>query len=302
MPQSVTSGGGAAKAVPAEVALYDFGRTITGFLSLRVRAASQAGATILVASDEIRAPEGTRFPVNPFRASWTRVIKWRLAPGDYDLLAFHPSSARFAATAVIAGDAQIDCLGLVDHENPDKARAELPPTDDAALDAIIAAASETFAQNSVDPLTDCPSRERAGWLFDALFTGRAESVSTGRNLAARAFLEHYDIAPHLEAPPDGRVPTCHPAEALKGEYIANWSLWWLLELKEYRDRTSDNAVAVASRDKDRVPARLLQTARKCRRTARGHARLGLRGMEPMQRQGPRPRRELPVVFPLRGRA
>ena len=249
LPQSVTSGGGVAKAVPAEVALYDFGRTITGFLSLRVRAASPAGATILVAFDEIRAPEGTRFPVNPFRASWTRVIKWRLAPGDYDLLAFHPSSARFAATAVIAGDAQIDRFGIVDYENPDKTRAELPPTGDDSLDAIVAAARETFAQNSVDLLTDCPSRERAGWLFDALFTGRAESVFTGRNLAEHAFLENYAIAPHLEALPDGMVPMCYPAEALKGQYIANWSLWWLLELKEYRDRTGDNAVVVASRTK-----------------------------------------------------
>ena len=235
--------------VPVPVALYDFTRTVTGFLSLRVRADAPAGATIIVAFDEVRAPGDAPFPVNPFRASWTRVLKWRLAPGDYDLLAFHPSSARFAAVAVIEGAADIERLGIVDYENPEKSRAVLPATGDATLDAIVAAARETFAQNAVDLLTDCPSRERAGWLFDALFTGRAEALFTGRNDVEHAFLENYALAPQLAALPEGMVPMCYPAEALKGEFIANWSLWWILELKQYRDRTGDDSVIAASREK-----------------------------------------------------
>ena len=55
-------------------------------------------------------------------------------PGDYDLLAFHPSSARFAAVAVIEGAADIERFGIVDYENPDKTRAELPPTGNDSLD------------------------------------------------------------------------------------------------------------------------------------------------------------------------
>ena len=242
-----TSGRVALAPVPA--ALYDFTRTVTGFLSLRVRAAAPAGATVVLAFDEVRAPADAPFPVNPFRASWTRVLKWRLAPGDYDLLAFQPTSARFAAAAVVEGDAAIERLGIVDYENPDKARVALRPTGDATLDAIVKAARETFAQNAVDLLTDCPSRERAGWLFDALFTGRAESLFTGRNLVERAFLENYALAPQLAALPDGMVPMCYPAEALNGEFIANWSLWWILELKEYRDRTGDDSIIAASRSK-----------------------------------------------------
>ena len=235
------------QAIPAQ--LFDFGRTITGFISLRVRAANPSGATILVAFDEVRAPDGAPFPVNPFRASWTRVLKWRLAPGDYDLLAFNPSSVRFAAVAIIDGAAEIGRFGIVDYENTDKARAILPPTGDTTLDAIVAAARETFAQSSVDLLTDCPSRERAGWLFDSLFTGRAESLFTGRNTVERAFLENYALAPKLAALPEGMIPMCYPAEALKGEYIANWSLWWLLELAQYRKRTGDEATVAASRPK-----------------------------------------------------
>ena len=229
--------------------LYDFGRTITGFLSLRVRAAAPSGATILVVFDEVHAPQGARFPVDPLRASWARVLKWRLAPGDYDLLAFHPSSARFSAVVILDGAAEIDRFGIVDYENPDKARVALPPTGDATLDAIVDAARETFAQNAVDLLTDCPSRERAGWLCDAYFTGRAEALFTGRNDVERAFLENFALAPQLPVLPDGMVPMCYPAEALHGEYIANWSLWWLLQLAQYRARTGDEATIEASRPK-----------------------------------------------------
>ena len=230
-------------------ALYDFGRTLTGFFSLRVRAAAPDGATILVVYDELRAPEGAPFPVDGLRADWARVVKWRLAAGEHELLSFHPASARFAAVVVLEGDAEIDRFGMVDYENSAKARAALPPTGDATLDDIVAAARETFAQNSVDVLTDCPSRERAGWLFDALFTGRSESLFTGRNDVERAFLENYALAPQSPHLPEGMIPMCYPSEVLLGEYIANWALWWLLQLAQYRDRTGDDSVVALSRPK-----------------------------------------------------
>ena len=229
--------------------LYDFGRTITGFLSLRVRAAAPGGATVLAVFDEVRAPEGAPFPVDPLRGTWTRVLKWRLAPGEYDLLALHPSSARFAAVVALEGAAETLRFGVVDYENPDKSAVALPPTGDAALDSVVAAARETFAQNAVDVLTDCPSRERAGWLFDSLFTGRAEALFTGRNLVEKALLEAYALAPQSPLLPEGMIPMCYPAEALQGEYIPNWSLWWILELAAYRARTGDASVVDASRGK-----------------------------------------------------
>ena len=228
--------------------LHDFGRTVTGFLSLHVCAAAR-GATILVIYDEVRAPDGAPFPVDGLRAGWTRVLKWRLAPGDYDLLSFAPASVRFAAAVVLEGEAEIAQFGLVDYENPDKARVTLRPTGDAALDAIVAAARETFAQNAVDVLTDCPSRERAGWLCDALFSSRAEALFTGRSDVERALLENYALAPQSPALPEGMIHMCYPSEVLKGEYIANWSLWWLLELAQYRDRTGDETIVTASRPK-----------------------------------------------------
>ena len=233
----------------AEFFLYDLQRTRTGFFSLRARAAAPAGATLLLLFDELRAPAGARFPVDPFRNQCANIVKWRLAPGEHDLLSFHPNSARFAAVAILEGAAAIERFGVVPFENPDAARAALPPTGDATLDAIVDAARATFAQNAVDLLTDCPSRERAGWLCDAFFTGRAEALFTGRNDAERAFLENYALAPAFPSLPDGMLPMCYPADHPNGSYIPNWTLWWLLELDAYRARTGDEATVVASRPK-----------------------------------------------------
>ena len=233
----------------AEYSLYDLRRTRTGFFSLRVRAEAPEGATVLLLFDELRAPDGARFPVDPFRNACSNVAKWRLGPGVHDLLSFHPNSARFVAVAVLEGRAAVERLGVVPYENPDAARVPLPPTGDAALDAIVDAARATFAQNAVDLLTDCPSRERAGWLCDAFFTGRAEALFTGRNDVERAFLENYALAPSLASLPGGMLPMCYPAEHAAGTYIPNWALWWLLELDAYRARTGDEETVAASRPK-----------------------------------------------------
>ena len=229
--------------------LYDLRRTRTGFFSLRVRAEAPEGATVLLLFDELRAPDGARFPVDPFRNACSNVAKWRLGPGAHDLLSFHPNSARFVAVAVLEGRAEVERLGVVPYENPDAARVPLPPTGDAAIDAIVDAARATFAQNAVDLLTDCPSRERAGWLCDAFFTGRAEALLTGRNDVERAFLENYALAPSLASLPGGMLPMCYPAEHAAGTYIPNWALWWLLELDAYRARTGDEETVAASRPK-----------------------------------------------------
>ena len=247
--ESAESKSHAESAENAEYFLYDLSRTRTGFFSLRVRAEAPEGATVLLLFDELRAPDEARFPVDPFRNGCSNVVKWRLGAGVHDLLSFHPNSARFVAVAIAAGRAAVERFGVVPYENPDASRVTLPPTGDAALDAIVDAARATFAQNAVDLLTDCPSRERAGWLCDAFFTGRAEALFTGGNDAERAFLENFALAPALASLPDGMVPMCYPAEHVHGTFIPNWALWWLLELDAYRTRTGDEETVAASRPK-----------------------------------------------------
>ena len=51
---------------------------------------------------------------------------------------------------------------------------------DKELKEIVQAARATLAQNSVDLLTDCPSRERAGWLANVYFSMEAERIEKFR--------------------------------------------------------------------------------------------------------------------------
>ena len=229
--------------------VYDFGRTLTGFFSLRVKAALPSGATILLVYDETSAPEGARFPVNPLRGSWTRVLKWRLAPGRYDLLSFQPVSARVAAVAILEGEAEIERLGIIDYENPDASRVSLPATSDADLDAIVDAARATFAQNAVDMLTDCPSRERAAYPCDNFFAARAEALFTGRSVIERATHENYTLSPQSPYLPEGMIPMCYPSDHIDGLFIPTFAMWWILALAEYRKRTGDEALITLARPK-----------------------------------------------------
>ena len=96
-------------------------------------------------------------------------------------------------------------FGMVLYENPDAAEFRYDYGDDA-LNRITEAAVNTFAQNAVDVLTDCPSRERAGWLCDSYFSSRAEALFTGNNLVEKSFLENYALAPQSPYLPEGMIP------------------------------------------------------------------------------------------------
>lgn len=95
------------------------------------------------------------------------------------------------------------------------------------------AARHTFAHNAVDLLTDCPSRERAGWLSDSFFSSVAERVFTGDNKVERAFLQNYILA-DKSGHPKGMIPRCYPADYYEEDgFIPNWSLWYILEIYKY---------------------------------------------------------------------
>ena len=137
---------------------------------------------------------------------------------------------------------------MVSYENPD-AKHFAYDYHDAELNKIVAAAVNTFAQNAVDVLTDCPSRERAGWLCDSYFSSRAEALFTGENRVERNFLENYAMAAPSPFLPAGMLPMCYPSDHNDGVYIPNWTMWYLLELRNYVNRTGDNEMAVLSREK-----------------------------------------------------
>jgi len=126
--------------------------------------------------------------------------------------------------------------------------ANFKPTGNENLDKVLWAAQNSFRQNAVDIFTDCPGRERAGWLCDSYFTAKAEKLFTGENKIEKAFLENIIIATNKEI--DSRMlPMCFPSQHEKDSFIPNWAMWFVVEMKDYLDRTGDRGLVDKARDK-----------------------------------------------------
>ena len=234
------------KMTPMTYQTCDFGRTLTGFFKLTVRA--ETDTALYIVFDEIITDRGTYKEVSPFRNDCCNVVKYTMPAGEHHLISFEAAAARFATIVVSEGTAELAEFGMVLYENPDAASFEYD-YGDAELNKITAAAVNTFAQNAVDVLTDCPSRERAGWLCDSYFSSRAEALFTGKNLAEKSFLENYAMCPQSPYLPEGMLPMCYPADHNDGVYIPNWTMWYILELRNYWKRTGDEDMRAASKAK-----------------------------------------------------
>jgi hypothetical protein len=120
--------------------------------------------------------------------------------------------------------------------------------DDPALATLWDAAVATFAQNAVDVFSDCPGRERAGWLCDSFFTARVSWLFTGSNEMETLFLENFALPERFENIADGMLPMCWPADHLDENFIPNWAMWFVLQLDEYaRERKGDAALVAKLR-------------------------------------------------------
>lgn len=226
--------------------IYDFGRTLTGFFSLNIKA--NVDTTLYILFDEVITEHETHSEVSPFRNGCCNVLKYTMAAGEYELIAFEANSARYATVVVTDGNVQLNDFGMILYENPDVASFTYDYGEDK-LNKIVAAAINTFAQNAVDVLTDCPSRERAGWLCDSYFSSRAEALFTGKNQVEKSFLENYALCPQSPFLPDGMLPMCYPADHNDHTYIPNWAMWYILELRNYWKRTGDDTMRVLSKEK-----------------------------------------------------
>lgn len=221
---------------PDTYRFYDLSRTITGFFTLHLNVLEDANVYIIFEEVEIKEKDHRR--VDPFRGTCTNIVKYELKAGEYHLLNFEANSAKFVCLAVMGGSAEICDFAMLTYENPD-AEGFSYDYGDEELNLIVDAAVNTFAQNAVDVLTDCPSRERAGWLCDTYFSSRTEAHLTGKNLVEKSFLENYALCGQRPTLPKGMIPMCYPCDQPNGRYIPNWSMWYILELLAYVKRTGD---------------------------------------------------------------
>lgn len=213
-----------------EYVTFDFGRAITGFSNLKIE--SPAGGVVYYIFDELLWKELGRGEnhVDFARNTCSSVHKWTLKKGGtFNVQTSEPYTVRYAV-AVFTKGIKVQ-TGITDFENPNAGRFFFESSDDE-LNLIMEAARNTLSQNAVDVLTDCPSRERSGWLSDSWFSSVAERLFTGENTVEKTFLQNYIYAKG-EMLPAGILPMNYPADDYEGWFIPNWDLWYVLELYKY---------------------------------------------------------------------
>lgn len=219
--------------------IYAFPFNATGFLRLQVKCTEACSVYLLF--DEILC-DGK---VNFLRLETCNCFKYKLDAGVHDIMTFVPYTMKYVQVAA-KGTCSVLQMDMVEYKHPlVPFEVQIPENKDAesaTLKLIYQAALESYLANSVDVFSDCPSRERTGWLCDSFFTSRVEYVLTGQSKVERAFLENFLIAegfPHL---PKGMLPMCYPADHNDGNFIPNWAMWFVLELEEYQKRSGDDSL------------------------------------------------------------
>ncbi len=226
-------------------AVWDMGVNTTGYI--RLRANAKKGAVVYAVYNE-RLPE-QGYP-DAGRDSCANVVRWTLEEdGYYDLLSFEPYTYRFIQVIVMNADAAVRTVSQFRETYPESGLANRKQMPDEELQTIYNAAIETFVQNSTDIFMDCPSRERAGWLCDSYFTSRVERELTGKSLVEHDFLENFLLPESFVGLPEGMLPMCYPSDHYDGCFIHNWAMWYVVELKEYLDRSGDAALIAAAKER-----------------------------------------------------
>nr|WP_308628901.1 hypothetical protein [uncultured Eisenbergiella sp.] len=218
--------------------IADAGRNTTGFIGISLECTQTS--QVYITFDEVLLNGDVSYN----RMSCVNAISLDLKPGSYVLETIQPYTCRYMKPMVFSGGVTIRDMYIRELKNPDVCRASFSSGDEA-LNRIYEAGRETFAQNALDVYMDCPSRERAGWLCDSFFTARTEMDLTGNHLVEDNFLENYLLPEHFQHLPQGMVPMCYPSDHTDGVYIANWALWFILELYEYRFRSPGSSLIPA---------------------------------------------------------
>lgn len=222
--------------------IFDLGTNLSGFIGAEIEV-TQSGRFFFT-FDEILTENDVDFK----RLGCINAVTYDLAPGRYALESFEPYTLRYLKVIAADGAAQINRLYLREYVNPDVKQAGFESSDER-LNRIFQAGVETFRQNAVDVFMDCPSRERAGWLCDSYFAARVARDVSGHAQIEKNFFENYQLPDTFAYLPEGMLPMCYPADHYNGVFIPNWSLWFVLQLREYLARTGDRALVDALQPK-----------------------------------------------------
>ncbi len=178
--------------------------------------------------------------------SLQRSVVWFLKKGKYSIITNEPYTAHYMKFVNKSdGDVKLSGVGITEFA------AKLPKiilsTSNENLNLIYKAALETYKQNAIDIFTDCPSRERAGWLCDSFFTARVEKEIFGESRVEKNFLENFVFADNPNHIDSRMIPMCYPADHKNANFIPNWAMWYVLELEEYLLRSGDRELIELSK-------------------------------------------------------
>ncbi len=218
-----------------EYALFDLGVINCGFLIANINAAEESD----VIFGMTEAPQKDTFSLG--NINMQNVYECIFKNGDAEYMSFEPCTAKKIVVVVKSGEITLNSLGIKSYQS-NMSKAKKIEISDPKIKGIYDAALRTFAHNVVDIYMDCPSRERAGWLCDSFFTGRAEHFFFGTAEAEAAFLENYRLFDGDELLPKGLLPMCYPSDMIsENDYIPQWCMWYILEVEEYLNERNKNA-------------------------------------------------------------
>lgn len=224
-----------------DVQIVDFGANYAGFWTLQVVASENA--ELAITYDEVLTKEGD---VNFLRCSTCNAVKWTLPQGEFQLETFEPQCARYVKIYALKGSFTLRELSMREYAAPATKDATLTSSD-PRINRVYNAAVLTYRANAVDVFTDCPHRERAGWMCDSFFTARAAFELVGTTDVEDAVFENYALPESFPNLPQGATPMCYPSDTWHGQFIPNWMMWLVLELKEYRERNGKSEIIDALR-------------------------------------------------------
>lgn len=222
--------------------ILDFGTNLTGFIGSTLECAEKS--RLWFAFDEILTEGDVDFK----RLGCVNLVSYELEPGTYTVESIEPYTLRYLKLICVEGACSATQVHLREYKHPDPTQAVFECSD-PQLNELYKAGIETFRQNVLDVFMDCPSRERAGWLCDSYFTSRVARDVTGTTLVEQNFFENFLLPDRFEYLPTGMLPMCYPADHNDGIFIPNWSLWFVVQLEEYLERSGDRHTVDALREK-----------------------------------------------------
>ncbi len=175
------------------------------------------------------------------RMDCINAVVYKLQGGkSYKLITAEPYTFKYINVISMGGDVLLNELSVIRTDfNDDEIIKRLSAKADTQIERIYNSAIETFKQNTYDIYMDCPSRERAGWLCDSFFTSRVEYLLSGKSTVEHSFLANFVMNDEYPLVPEGMLPMCYPSDHIDGNFIPNWAMWYVIELREYLNRTKD---------------------------------------------------------------